>query len=1011
MSVDTRGTRPRARRWSAVMVISLALFGVACTPPTGPGGAPSGTINIEGSRPAVNTTQVTLRLAWSTGATQMRLADGTDPTIGDWQPVAPSLPWTVPPGDGTKVVSVQFGDTAGRLSPVVSVQVVLDTIPPVLAVTTQVPEQTVDLRQGDPLGLGGVVDDPGGSGVDVVTTTDGTSAIDAVVEEGTWGVPLGADASGRVEFVTTASDVAGNLTTLSTPLNLLVPDPLATVIRPTVIDVSSLAPLVISATETELVLSGDQSAWFDGRSTLVMGESEALPFGLLGTIDEVAFESASDTTTLELSEASMFDVYAQYQPPPAAATRSGDPAAACESFASSGSGGTVVDLPALGADLPLPFPGPSTSTVGASIDPEIALNLTADLSWRMGFPPSLRDGSELSVGALVCSDWDLTAEKTADSLLGPRFTTGVGEGAYQAEFGVKNLDLGTTGFGFLKVNSDGESASTFCRRLLPSPFGVPLGPLPLKLNATAAVKLCATDISWAAGASLAAHTDMGATVGIRKDGDGYSPIVDPTVDGEVTGLELYADGALKWKPNLAFGLKLNANPGPDSSWTKWLDRVNATGEFAEVGLKLGPEANVTWADDLIRDGGTRLATTVDLCADAYAELGASLTVNIDLGTILGRKIQKRWTLFDVTLAGIEQELGCENLYDSATADESITTATLVDAALNTPYSARLSATSPATWTVVSGALPPGLALSSTGVVSGAPSALGTSVFRVRATFPGGGIAEADLSLVVGAPARWTYMRFGTNSPDSQMFHSSVPGYWPDEIDSAVRVRVADWEAETSAFLFGRTGNVNSANNDWHTRLSGDWWLFNFKVLKDDPTSQWDVQSVYRYIPRDSVPFNDGEWIWLRVRYDRTSGAQFFYSTAQGDGYPTDWVGLGSGAASPSPTATPQPYLGKAMAYSAEPADPAAGNADMRVGNALTNGVGLGGDIRTWFISDPSGGFPPYHLDLDLIDNMGAVSWTDSRQGASSHEINGWTWTRGSSISGWSTQFFFYGQSP
>ncbi len=64
--------------------------------------------------------------------------------------------------------------------------------------------------------------------------------------------------------------------------------------------------------------------------------------------------------------------------------------------------------------------------------------------------------------------------------------------------------------------------------------------------------------------------------------------------------------------------------------------------------------------------------------------------------------------------------------------------TLTPAQLNTPYNMQLSAagagSSPLTWSVASGSLPAGLTLnSSTGLISGTPTALGDSSFRITVT--------------------------------------------------------------------------------------------------------------------------------------------------------------------------------------------------------------------------------------------------------------------------------------
>ena len=67
---------------------------------------------------------------------------------------------------------------------------------------------------------------------------------------------------------------------------------------------------------------------------------------------------------------------------------------------------------------------------------------------------------------------------------------------------------------------------------------------------------------------------------------------------------------------------------------------------------------------------------------------------------------------------------------------SISTKTLTTATINAPYTTTLVATggvSPYTWTIDSGSLPAGLTLSAAGVISGTPTALGTSTFEVKVT--------------------------------------------------------------------------------------------------------------------------------------------------------------------------------------------------------------------------------------------------------------------------------------
>jgi hypothetical protein len=82
--------------------------------------------------------------------------------------------------------------------------------------------------------------------------------------------------------------------------------------------------------------------------------------------------------------------------------------------------------------------------------------------------------------------------------------------------------------------------------------------------------------------------------------------------------------------------------------------------------------------------------------------------------------------------------------------ETIVITCLPDAVINKNYSVQLTAApgqAPA-WTLAQDALPPGLTLSATGVISGTPNTLGASSFLIRATDPQYGVAYQALTLDV-----------------------------------------------------------------------------------------------------------------------------------------------------------------------------------------------------------------------------------------------------------------------
>src|SRR5271157_6612525 len=84
----------------------------------------------------------------------------------------------------------------------------------------------------------------------------------------------------------------------------------------------------------------------------------------------------------------------------------------------------------------------------------------------------------------------------------------------------------------------------------------------------------------------------------------------------------------------------------------------------------------------------------------------------------------------------------------------ISTAALPASVINVPYSATLTSTGgvgPFTWAINAGTLPPGLSISTGGVISGTPTALGTSSFKVQVTdsqTPTAAVDIASKSIVV-----------------------------------------------------------------------------------------------------------------------------------------------------------------------------------------------------------------------------------------------------------------------
>ncbi|MSN27148.1 MAG: DUF4082 domain-containing protein [Geobacter sp.] len=157
--------------------------------------------------------------------------------------------------------------------------------------------------------------------------------------------------------------------------------------------------------------------------------------------------------------------------------------------------------------------------------------------------------------------------------------------------------------------------------------------------------------------------------------------------------------------------------------------------------------------------------------------------------------------------------GSTNLTVQAT-PLAITTASLSAATQNISYSATLAGnggTPPYNWSIVSGSLPVGLTLnSSTGIISGTPSATGASSFIIRVTDSGnpGQTATRTLGVAVVALANYTIWPA-----------TAVPGLTDAGSDSPVELGVK-FRADSDGFITGL--RFYKANTNIGTHVGNLW---------------------------------------------------------------------------------------------------------------------------------------------------------------------------------------------
>jgi arabinan endo-1,5-alpha-L-arabinosidase len=128
----------------------------------------------------------------------------------------------------------------------------------------------------------------------------------------------------------------------------------------------------------------------------------------------------------------------------------------------------------------------------------------------------------------------------------------------------------------------------------------------------------------------------------------------------------------------------------------------------------------------------------------------------------------QWVVAPLAVIALYLLQGCGGGPSSST-PLTITSASLAGGTVTLPYSATLDATggtgSGYAWTVSAGALPGGLTLASSGVVSGTPTAAGTFNFTVEVTDSASASAAKNLSVVIAAADPLTDYEFtGDTNP-------------------------------------------------------------------------------------------------------------------------------------------------------------------------------------------------------------------------------------------------------
>ncbi len=300
-----------------------------------------------------------------------------------------------------------------------------------------------------------------------------------------------------------------------------------------------------------------------------------------------------------------------------------------------------------------------------------------------------------------------------------------------------------------------------------------------------------------------------------------------------TGLSLSPSGVIAGDPTVSgtsiFTVQVTdsstAPGGPSSAQAQLsLTVVTAIG-IVTASLPAGSQG-VAYLAQIEASGGT-LPYTWSVTAGS---LPAGLTMQPSSGVISGSPASQGNFAFTVAVQDASPTVQIQNASLAITigvpAPLAITTVSLLDGTINTPYYARTAAmggTPPYTWTIGAGALPANLTLDpSTGAITGTPASTGTAYFTIVVTdssSPGASQSQ-QLSITVDNAAE-ACVSSGNNSVLNGAYAFSLSGYNDAGFVTVVGSFTADGagniiagEADTNGVLGTQQGNIVTAASSY-----------------------------------------------------------------------------------------------------------------------------------------------------------------------------------------------------
>ncbi|HEX5423161.1 MAG TPA: putative Ig domain-containing protein [Candidatus Acidoferrales bacterium] len=331
--------------------------------------------------------------------------------------------------------------------------------------------------------------------------------------------------------------------------------------------------------------------------------------------------------------------------------------------------------------------------------------------------------------------------------------------------------------------------------------------------------LLVTSIAMLGGcAGVTSNAKDGGGSGSGSGGSGSLAVSTATLPGGTVGTAysatLQASGGTTpyaWSVSsgtLPAGLSLNATSGaisgtPTSSGTSTftIQVADANSGTATKSLSIavaaaGQTLSVSTTSLAAGTVGTAYSATLQASGGttpyswgvSSGSLPAGLTLNASSGAISGTPTASGSSNFTVQVKDANSATATKSLSISVSAAAqalAITTTSVPDGSTNTAYSAFLYAAggkTPYTWSISSGSLPAGLTLSSTGDITGVPTATGTFSFTAEVTDSSSTkqTATANFSMTVAQGTSHSVALTWTASPTSgvagyNVYRSTVDG--------------------------------------------------------------------------------------------------------------------------------------------------------------------------------------------------------------------------------------------